>query len=611
MAGYVRAHRRAAVAQVVATLAAALLVATPASARTLVGGARADRLVGTPGRDVLYGRGGNDRLDGRGGANRLYGGAGNDVITADGRDFVDGGPGNDRITLTVRGRPAFHVRCGPGRDRLIVKVPAAVTDSSVRRRSRGCERVIVHRPPPAVAAPSPSAVPLPGAPAAVPAPVITAPADGSWSTNSTITLSGTAPAGSTVTILEGAATVATAATTPPGTWTAQVTGASDGSHAYVAVATFAGIASVPSPARTVRVDTQPPTTSIVSRPPDSTTDMSASFDFSSDTAGASFACRFDPPGAVGEYAPCTSPQAYSELTPGAYVFQVRATDPAGNVELSPPVATFTVTPPSGSHCPLPAYPDASCTGVPAGTNLTPYTGPSEITTPGTVIDGVTMGCIEVLAPGVVIRNSKISCDDPGPDAVTSPDRAYTGKPLTIEDSEIDCQNLGGTALGDTNILAERLDIHGCENGLDVDANLTLQDSYIHDLFNSAESHTDGIQMAIGHYVDGQVVQGAIGVSILHNTIYSIGVDGSFGTSAIISGPGGDTNILIKDNLLGGGGYTLYCELGTRGVNYRVFDNHFSTRFSPHVGFFGPSTDCSDETQSGNVYHETGEPLTLP
>jgi hypothetical protein len=29
-----------------------------------------------------------------------------------------------------------------------------------------------------------------------------------------------------------------------------------------------------------------------------------------------------------------------------------------------------------------------------------------------------------------------------------------------------------------------------------------------------------------------------------------------------------------------------------------------------VGFFGPSTDCADETQSGKVYDETGQPLKL-
>jgi hypothetical protein len=194
--------------------------------------------------------------------------------------------------------------------------------------------------------------------------------------------------------------------------------------------------------------------------------------------------------------------------------------------------------------------------------------------------------------------------------VSSPDGAYTGARLLIEDSEIDCKGTGGTAVGDTNITAVRLDIQGCENGFDIDANVTVQDSYIHDLYNSSEAHTDGIQLASGHYVGASLVPGALNVTITHNTIYGVGADGSLGTSAIISNSGGDTNILIQGNLLAGGAFTLYCEQGTQGVNYRVTDNHFSRKFSSKVGAYGPSTDCSDETQSGNVFHETAQPVTL-
>ena len=51
----------------------------------------------------------------------------------------------------------------------------------------------------------------------------------------------------------------------------------------------------------------------------------------------------------------------------------------------------------------------------------------------------------------------------------------------------------------------------------------------------------------------------LNITIRHNTIYAIGPDGSFGTSAIISNRGGDQNILIENNLLAGGAATLYCE----------------------------------------------------
>ena len=115
-------------------------------------------------------------------------------------------------------------------------------------------------------------------------------------------------------------------------------------------------------------------------------------------------------------------------------------------------------------------------------------------------------------------------------------------------------------IGEANVTARRLDISGCENGLDINQNITVEDSYIHDLYNSAEAHTDGIQFATGHYVNGQLASGVVNVTIRHNTIYGMGADGSFGTSAIIDHSfGGNTNILIDSNLLAGGAYTLYCE----------------------------------------------------
>jgi hypothetical protein len=268
-------------------------------------------------------------------------------------------------------------------------------------------------------------------------------------------------------------------------------------------------------------------------------------------------------------------------------------------------ATPTPTPtprPSG-------FPDASNTGVQEGTTLSPYTGPSTISTPGTVVDGKTMGCIRVTAPGVTIRNSRISCADAY--SVLSGDGDYSGTPLLVQDSEIDCNNTGGTALGEANIMAQRVNIHGCENGGDINQSFTIEDSYIHDLYNSPSAHTDGLQFAFGHIENGQVVAGSLNVTIKHNTIYGMGADGSFGTSAIISNRGADKNILIQGNKLAGGAVALYCEQGATGTNYQVLDNAFSRKFSQKIGYYGVSTDCSDETQSGNYDYETGQALRLP
>jgi hypothetical protein len=243
--------------------------------------------------------------------------------------------------------------------------------------------------------------------------------------------------------------------------------------------------------------------------------------------------------------------------------------------------------------------------VPAGTKLTAYAGGDTITTPHAVIDGkILTGDITAGAPGVVIRNSKIN----GTVGVDD----NTGNSLLLEDSEVDCgggaAGIGMTGVGDANVTVRRANIHGCENGFDMNQNMDVRDSYIHGL--ALGGHEDGIQFAYGHYENGEIVNAARNLTIVHNTIFGTSDSGGFGTSAIISNKGGDTNVLIQDNLMGGGAYTLYCEGDGPGINYRVLDNHFTTRFAPSVGFFGISTDCDDEVQSGNVIDETGAPVHL-
>lgn len=247
-------------------------------------------------------------------------------------------------------------------------------------------------------------------------------------------------------------------------------------------------------------------------------------------------------------------------------------------------------------CTLPAYPDASCTGVPANTSLAVINGDMTINTAGTIIDGKDIrGCVVVAAPSVVIRNSKIACSNSV--VIGSFAGTYSGVGLLLQDVEISCNNTGGTGVGDTNITVRRVNIHSCENGFDLDGDVTIEDSFIHDLYNTPSTHTDGAQITdVGH-----------NITIKHNTIYD-----NNGTSAIISpdvANGVVSNILIQDNLLAGGSYTLYCQQSGPGINYRVINNHFSTIFYPDVGNSKPWTDCQDEAQvTGNVYHESGQPV---
>lgn len=285
--------------------------------------------------------------------------------------------------------------------------------------------------------------------------------------------------------------------------------------------------------------------------------------------------------------------------------------------------------------PVSRYPDTTNTGVPAGTSLTAYSGANPVTVNNTIIDSKTISAtLEIRASGVVIKNSRIQVSDTFAILLDDSNAGFSNWSVTVQDSEIDCGGdpPGGvnnsTALGSAFITGRRLNIHGCENGGDVNQSFDVQDSYIHDLrqCSAAEcggdgSHTDGFQMSSCHFTpagSATCVSGVLNVTIKHNTIYSMktgagtpeATEAFYTTSAIISNPSGDTNVLIQNNILAGGAFTLYCEQSSTGTNYQVLDNRFSTRFKSTIGFFGPSSGCADETKSGNVYHETGLPITL-
>ena len=99
------------------------------------------------------------------------------------------------------------------------------------------------------------------------------------------------------------------------------------------------------------------------------------------------------------------------------------------------------------------------------------------------------------------------------------------------------------------------------------------------------------------------------VTIRHNTIFGIGANGQSATSSLIMDLPGHSNFMIENNLFGGGAYTVYCVAG-KGTNWVIRNNAFTTRFHPRVGAYGHSTECSDETQSGNYILETGQQIRL-
>lgn len=91
------------------------------------------------------------------------------------------------------------------------------------------------------------------------APVITTPTTGSRDADGSLTIAGTAQAGSTVTVRDNGVVKPTVTASGSGQWSTTVSGLADGSHTLTATASLAGTISAPSAGVVVHVDTAKPT----------------------------------------------------------------------------------------------------------------------------------------------------------------------------------------------------------------------------------------------------------------------------------------------------------------------------------------------------------------
>lgn len=285
-------------------------------------------------------------------------------------------------------------------------------------------------------------------------------------------------------------------------------------------------------------------------------------------------------------APSPTPTATATATPSPT--PTTTTTPA-------PTPTATATTPPAST----GFPSASTTGVPAGVALTPYTGPSRITQPGTVIDSKIITTPLVITAGandVTIKNSIVRAN--GFWLVLNDEGATN---LQIIDTELDGQGNTGNdaAVAGRNYTLTRVNIHGTIDGLKLGDNVTVQDSYIHDLVMTGDSHNDGMQSL-----------GSNNVKILRNNV----IVPKGATSAIILSTGSADsmkNILIDGNLLGGGAYTVYggyqsgTDVLSRVSGVVISNNRITTAVYPNGGAYGPfsSVDAPAVTLSGNTWYD--------
>lgn len=144
----------------------------------------------------------------------------------------------------------------------------------------------------------------------------------------TPTFTGTAEPGSTVKIYDGDTLLGQAVADSSGHWSFTVTDPlGDGEHSITVTATDGvGNTSARSAPLVVTIDTAAREITVTDGPSGTINGRSVRIEFSSED-GSTFECRLNDE----EFAPCSSPVVYDDLPDGDYVFEIRSTDPAGNV----------------------------------------------------------------------------------------------------------------------------------------------------------------------------------------------------------------------------------------------------------------------------------------
>lgn len=238
-----------------------------------------------------------------------------------------------------------------------------------------------------------------------------------------------------------------------------------------------------------------------------------------------------------------------------------------------------VTPPAR------AYPGPESTG----TTIEPRSARpgGTLDRPGAVTEDVVLeGDVELRGDRQVLRNVRVE----GRVLVT-------GHDITVEDSEIGSLSISGAQ----RFTGRRLEIFGFlgSDGVHITSDrgrvqdVLIEDSWIH-----------SPQLAEGSHYDGVQVRGVDRLTLRGNRI-DLGEHDPRMTAAVFlqEANGGNTEVLIADNWLGGGGYTLY--LGGDGVT--VTGNVFGTNAA--YGLLYPDTRPTRFTASGNRW-EDGDPVDL-
>ena len=202
------------------------------------------------------------------------------------------------------------------------------------------------------------------------------------------------------------------------------------------------------------------------------------------------------------------------------------------------------------------YPDASNTGVPAGTTLTP-SGSVTLSTPGQVLNSVDLtGSVTVTAPNVTIENSKLHTTSGGSGTrVITLNQGATG--FTLKDSEV--YGNGSTTNAPQSGVWNHYDNSGAQ----------VLRSYLHGFPDSWEGRVDlfkdsygVVDAAYSGSHDEIIYVCSTTVKVEHSTLIN-----QHGQTATVFGDticGGGNTFTVTDSLLAGGGYIVYPQANTTG-----------------------------------------------
>ncbi len=256
------------------------------------------------------------------------------------------------------------------------------------------------------------------------------------------------------------------------------------------------------------------------------------------------------------------------------------------------------------------FPDGTNTGVPRGTALRSV--PGQVSSgPGWHFDA-TGGYVAVTASGTVLSGLYIPYNlNIGASDVTVRDvRVVTGgyfgislrhtAGVTIEDSTISGRNLTSgrvnSAIDDvygdsTGIVIKNNNISRFRTGVQISTGLIVG-NYIHDPGYIYGDHTNGIAAD----------KTAEPLTIYGNTVFNdLGQTDDISVDASSSGQD-VVNKIVVDNLLAGGGYSIYGGNARNDPtsNIVIEDNEFGQLYYPKSGQFGPVA-FFDPTGTGNVW----------